>query len=89
MHIIDLIRQADITTVSARSIRKKVEALARTDLGPVKEQFDELVMEIYEQITDEVNSNDLFTTTSAILELKWNHCANCSGTNLCYLFHWL
>ncbi|OAQ23777.1 hypothetical protein K457DRAFT_142480 [Linnemannia elongata AG-77] len=51
--ITDLIRQADITTVSARSIRKKVEALARTDLGPVKEQFDELVMEIYEQITDE------------------------------------
>ncbi|KAF9157008.1 hypothetical protein BG015_008511 [Linnemannia schmuckeri] len=51
--ITDLIRQADITTVSARSIRKKVEALERTDLAPVKEQFDDLVMEIYEQITDE------------------------------------
>ncbi|KAF9129106.1 hypothetical protein BGX30_014071 [Mortierella sp. GBA39] len=51
--ITELIRQADITTVSARGIRKKVEALARTDLAPVKDQFDELVMEIYEQITDE------------------------------------
>jgi hypothetical protein len=26
-----------------------------TDLSPVKDAFDELVMEIYEQITDEVN----------------------------------
>lgn len=30
----------------------------RTDLGPVKDVFDELVMEIYEQITDEVNFNN-------------------------------
>ncbi|KAG0285727.1 hypothetical protein BGZ96_010057 [Linnemannia gamsii] len=51
--ITELIRQADITTVSARSIRKKVEVLMRTDLGPIKDVFDELVMEIYEQITDE------------------------------------
>ncbi|KAG0310568.1 hypothetical protein BGZ97_012479 [Linnemannia gamsii] len=51
--ITDLIRQADITTVSARSIRKRVEALMHTDLSPVKDAFDELVMEIYEQITDE------------------------------------
>ncbi|KAF9934475.1 hypothetical protein FBU30_001968 [Linnemannia zychae] len=51
--ITELIRQADITTVSARKIRKQIEALMNTDLNPIKEQFDELVMEIYEQITDE------------------------------------
>ncbi|KAG0278215.1 hypothetical protein BGZ95_004458 [Linnemannia exigua] len=52
-HVTELIRQADITTVSARSIRKQIEVLMRTDLNPIKDQFDELVMEIYEQITDE------------------------------------
>ncbi|KAF9086635.1 hypothetical protein BGX23_008685 [Mortierella sp. AD031] len=57
--VTELIRQADITTVSARSIRKQIEALTNTNLTPVKEQFDELVMEIYEYITDEIERSAL------------------------------
>ncbi|KAF9899231.1 hypothetical protein EC991_009277 [Linnemannia zychae] len=52
-HVTELIKQADITSVSARSIRKQIEVLMRTDLSAIKDKFDELVMEIYEQITDE------------------------------------
>ncbi|KAF9116249.1 hypothetical protein BGX27_004101 [Mortierella sp. AM989] len=50
----ELIRQADITTVSARNIRKKIEALTNTSLDNVKREFDELVMEIYGKITDDI-----------------------------------
>ncbi|KAI1310823.1 hypothetical protein EDD11_003639 [Mortierella claussenii] len=50
----ELIRQADITTVSARKVRKQIETLTNTSLAPVKKEFDELVMEIYEKITDDI-----------------------------------
>ncbi|KAF8938576.1 hypothetical protein EDD21DRAFT_363056 [Dissophora ornata] len=50
----ELIRQADITTVSARGIRKQIETLTNSSLANVKREFDELVMEIYSKITDEI-----------------------------------
>ncbi|KAG0013049.1 hypothetical protein BGZ80_011315 [Entomortierella chlamydospora] len=50
----ELIREADITTVSARNIRKKIETHTNTSLDNVKREFDVLVMEIYEKITDEI-----------------------------------
>ncbi|KAG0303713.1 hypothetical protein BGZ98_006356 [Dissophora globulifera] len=52
--VAELIRQADITTVSARGIRKQIETLTSSSLANVKREFDELVMEIYEKITDEI-----------------------------------
>ncbi|ORZ26619.1 SWIB/MDM2 domain-containing protein [Lobosporangium transversale] len=50
----ELIRQADITTVSARKIRKQIESLTNTSLEDVKKDFDDMVMEIYQQITDDI-----------------------------------
>ncbi|KAF9425638.1 hypothetical protein BGZ76_003143, partial [Entomortierella beljakovae] len=55
----ELVRQSDITTVSARGIRKKVEALMNTSLDHVKREFDDLVMGIYEKITDDIERSVL------------------------------
>ncbi|KAG0254036.1 hypothetical protein BG011_006009 [Mortierella polycephala] len=54
--VAELISQADITTVSARGIRKKVEALNGISLNNVKREFDEMVMEMYEKITNDIES---------------------------------
>ncbi|KAG0363776.1 hypothetical protein BC939DRAFT_467195 [Gamsiella multidivaricata] len=65
--VAELIRQADISTVSARGIRKQIETLTGTSLADVKREFDELVMEIYEKISDEIDRsvlNDGHTTGS-------------------------
>ncbi|KAF9931079.1 hypothetical protein BGZ67_005517 [Mortierella alpina] len=51
--VTELISKADITTVSARSIRKQIEAITNSSLDHVKRDFDEMVMEIYEKITDD------------------------------------
>ncbi|KAG0199901.1 hypothetical protein BGX28_006906 [Mortierella sp. GBA30] len=50
----ELISEADITTVSARRIRKQIEAHTNSSLDNVKREFDEMVMEIYEKITDDI-----------------------------------
>jgi len=52
---VELISQADITTVSAKGIRRKIETLTNSSLDHVKREFDEMVMEIYEKITDDVS----------------------------------
>ncbi|KAG9321190.1 hypothetical protein KVV02_000116 [Mortierella alpina] len=52
--VTELISKADITTVSARSIRKQIEAITKSSLDHVKRDFDEMVMEIYEKITDDI-----------------------------------
>ncbi|KAF9571641.1 hypothetical protein EC968_000309 [Mortierella alpina] len=52
--VTELISKADITTVSARNIRKQIEALTNSSLDHVKRDFDEMVMEIYEKITDDI-----------------------------------
>ncbi|GJJ76070.1 upstream activation factor subunit UAF30 [Entomortierella parvispora] len=52
--VAELISQADITTVSAKGIRRKIETLTNSSLDHVKREFDELVMEIYEKITDDI-----------------------------------
>lgn len=54
---IELISMADITTVSAKGIRKQIESLSGRSLEPVKREFDELVMEIYQKITDDVSTS--------------------------------
>ncbi|KAF8986220.1 hypothetical protein BGZ46_007751 [Entomortierella lignicola] len=54
----ELIREADITTVSARKIRKEIESITNTSLDNVKREFDELVMEIYEKVSDEIERNE-------------------------------
>ncbi|KAF9945679.1 hypothetical protein BGZ70_003676 [Mortierella alpina] len=52
--VTELISQADITTVSARKIRKQIEAFTNSSLDHVKRDFDDMVMEIYEKITDDI-----------------------------------
>ncbi|KAF9948963.1 hypothetical protein BGZ72_009164 [Mortierella alpina] len=52
--VTELISKADITTVSARNIRKQIEAITNSSLDHVKRDFDEMVMEIYEKITDDI-----------------------------------
>ncbi|KAF9193308.1 hypothetical protein BGZ50_007569 [Haplosporangium sp. Z 11] len=54
--VAELISQADITTVSARGIRKKIEALNGISLNDVKREFDDMVMEMYEKITNDVEN---------------------------------
>ncbi|KAG0048538.1 hypothetical protein BGZ83_006530 [Gryganskiella cystojenkinii] len=52
--VTDLIYKADIPTVSAKGIRKQVEQLTNSSLAHIKREFDELVIEIYTKITDEI-----------------------------------
>ncbi|KAF9349033.1 hypothetical protein BGX34_002102 [Mortierella sp. NVP85] len=51
----ELIRQADISTVSARGIRKQIETLTNSSLANVKSEFDKMVMEIYDKITEDID----------------------------------
>ncbi|KAF9376585.1 hypothetical protein CPB97_010717 [Podila verticillata] len=57
--VTELISMADITTVSAKGIRKQIESLTGKTLEPVKREFDELVMEIYQKITDDIEQSVL------------------------------
>ncbi|KAG0343882.1 hypothetical protein BG004_004913 [Podila humilis] len=54
-----LISNADITTVSAKGIRRQIESLSGTSLEHVKREFDQMVMEIYQRITDEIEESVL------------------------------
>ncbi|KAG0225523.1 hypothetical protein BGX31_007602, partial [Mortierella sp. GBA43] len=51
----ELIRQSDIKTVSAKKIRKQIEDLTNTSLANIKHEFDDMVGEIYDKITDEID----------------------------------
>ncbi|KAF9210626.1 hypothetical protein CPC16_005472 [Podila verticillata] len=62
--VTELISKADITTVSAKGIRKQIESLTGKTLEPVKRGFDELVMEIYQKITDDIEQSVLNGTPS-------------------------
>ncbi|KAF9320400.1 hypothetical protein BG003_006193 [Podila horticola] len=63
--VTELISMADITTVSAKGIRKQIESLSGRSLEPVKREFDELVMEIYQKITDDIEQSVLNGTTQS------------------------
>ncbi|KAF9406655.1 hypothetical protein BGZ94_003015, partial [Podila epigama] len=71
--VTELISVADITTVSAKRIRKQIEALTNTSLEPVKREFDELVMEIYQNITDDIERSALNGNTTHIKSQQQNH----------------
>ena len=68
---IDLIYKADISTVSAKGIRKQVGQLTNSSLAPIKREFDELVIEIYTKITDEVRILSHTAKAKRLLAKKW------------------
>ncbi|KAF9291648.1 hypothetical protein BGZ68_002968 [Mortierella alpina] len=63
--VTELISKADITTVTARNIRKQIEAITNSSLDHVKRDFDNMVMEIYEKITDDIERAVLNGTQAA------------------------
>ncbi|KAF9976405.1 hypothetical protein BGZ75_000244 [Mortierella antarctica] len=71
--VTELISKADITTVSARSIRKQIEAITNSSLDHVKRDFDEMVMEIYEKITDDIERAVLNGTQAPNVQQHQQH----------------
>lgn len=63
---VELIRQADITTVTARGIRKQIETLTGTSLANLKRDFDEMIKEIYDKITDDVSTTLSYLVITAL-----------------------
>ncbi|KAF9581804.1 hypothetical protein BGW38_001051 [Lunasporangiospora selenospora] len=48
----ELMAKADISTVSAKRIRREIEALTNTNLSDVKREFDDMVLEIYDRFAE-------------------------------------
>ncbi|KAG0230584.1 hypothetical protein BGW42_000848 [Actinomortierella wolfii] len=52
--VAELISKADLERVSAKAIRRQIETLENISLKKVKSEFDQMVSEEYNRITDEV-----------------------------------
>lgn len=59
--LLELISKADLQSVSAKAIRRQIEDLEKVSLKDVKTQFDEMVADEYNRITDEVGLKGFFS----------------------------